>query len=252
VSVRGPLTVVLVLTSLVAVALHAAAAPRMDGICRSVDRRGNVQYGDCPPSTTNKPPELEPPAAVEPPPITQQPTPPAAQRPVPPPTQQPASPAPQQSASAAMQQPEPPATQPAPALATQQPPSPAAQRPEQTATQQRATPFSGAQPAQVAKTVERTLAAMPWTKATATSRKTYPIVGLPLFVGGVLVSLAASIAFLVAAFRVGVWWGLGCIFVAPVSLVFLVMHWRIARRSFLASLAGWVVGVVGYVLLGGS
>jgi hypothetical protein len=93
---------------------------------------------------------------------------------------------------------------------------------------------------------------MPWTKASSTSRKTYPMVGLPLFAGGILVSLAASIAFVVAAFRVGAWWGLGCIFVAPVSLLFLVMHWRVARRSVLVSLGGWVVGVVGYVLLGGS
>ena len=50
-AVRATLTASLAAVALVA-AVQAAAAPRMDDVCKYVDRRGNVDYRDCAPPTT--------------------------------------------------------------------------------------------------------------------------------------------------------------------------------------------------------
>ena len=182
-AIRAPLIASFVGAGLVAFALVATAAPpRMDSVCKSVDRRGNVSYGDCAPPTTYK--------APEPPPVVEEaPTPPAPQ------------------------------------------------------------PVAAVPPAEVQKPARRSFSAV-WTPSGTSSRKTYPIAGVPLLVGGMLVALVSSISFLVGAFRVGIWWGLGCIFLAPVSLVFLIMHWRVAKRPFLVNLAGLAAALVGCFILG--
>jgi hypothetical protein len=84
----------------------------------------------------------------------------------------------------------------------------------------------------------------------ATAKKSYPIAGVPLLLGGMLIALLSSIQFLVGAFRVGLWWGLGSLFFAPVSLAFLVVHWKVAGRPFLVSLAGLAAALIGYYVLG--
>ena len=182
VAVRATLTASLGTVALAAfVVLATEAAPRMDNVCRSVDARGNVRYGDCPPATTYKPPQPVPPPLIE------------------------------------------------------EPPAPK--------------PVATVTPAEVDKPARRTLAAI-WTPPGATSHKTYPIAGVPLLAGGMLVAVVSSISFLVGAFRVGLWWGLGCLFLAPVSLVFLVMHWQVAKRPFLVNLAGLAAALVGCYVLG--
>jgi hypothetical protein len=184
VAVRATLTASLGTVALVAfVVLATEAAPRMDNVCRSVDARGNVRYGDCPPATTYKLPQPVPPPLIEEPP----------------------------------------------------PPK----------------PIATVTPAEVDKPARRTLAAI-WTLPGATSRKTYPIAGVPLLAVGMVVALISSVSFLVGAFRVSLWWGLGCLFVAPVTLVFLLVHWKVALRPFLLSLAGLGAALVGYYWLGGG
>ena len=155
-------------------------------VCKSVDKRGNVTYRDCPPPLTYKP---EP-------------------------------------------------ARPAPTVEEERAPAPAAE----------ASKLSESKPLEPARS-------FPWTRSRsagspAGSRPTYPIVGVPLLIGGMLVALVASIGYLVAAFRVGVWWGVGCLFVAPVSLLFLILHWNVARKPFLISLAGVAAAFVGYYVLG--
>ena len=154
-------------------------------VCKSVDKRGNVTYRDCPPPTTYSP---EP-------------------------------------------------ARPAPTVEEERPPAPAAEviKPSEPKPREPARSF-------------------PWTSRSAASpagpRQTYPIVGVPLLLGGMLVALVASIGYLVAAFRVGLWWGLGCLFVSPVSLLFLILHWKVARKPFFISLAGVAAAFVGYFVLG--
>ena len=179
--IRVSLVASVVVAATVASALVATAAPRMDNICKSVDRRGNVSYGDCAPPTTYK--------APDPPPVVEE-TPPA--------------PAPQ--------------------------------------------PVAAVPPAEVQKPAARSFSAV-WIPSGASSRKTYTIAGVPLLVGGLLVAIVASISFVVGAFRVGMWWGLGCLFVAPVSLVYLIKYWRVAKRPFLIKVAGLAAALVGFFFL---
>ncbi|HXC99995.1 MAG TPA: hypothetical protein VN048_11690 [Verrucomicrobiae bacterium] len=68
---------------------------------------------------------------------------------------------------------------------------------------------------------------------------------------GWLVGLVGGIMLLVAAFKVNIWWGLGCIFLPFVALVFLFMHWPVAKNPFFIELAGIVLVIIG-IMLGGS
>ena len=58
-----------------------------------------------------------------------------------------------------------------------------------------------------------------------------------VFIGG--------IGLLIAAFRESILWGLGCLFLSPVSLVFLILHWRDAKKPFFLQLAGLAVLFLG-------
>lgn len=55
---------------------------------------------------------------------------------------------------------------------------------------------------------------------------------------GLIIFLAGSIGFLIAAFRAGILWGLSCMFLPFVSLIFLFLHWKIAAKPFLISILG--------------
>ncbi|MBT3375143.1 MAG: hypothetical protein HN742_31005 [Lentisphaerae bacterium] len=72
---------------------------------------------------------------------------------------------------------------------------------------------------------------------------------LLMTVGGV-VSLVGGVMFLITAFRESVLWGLGCIFLSPVSLIFLFLHWRDAKKPFLIHFAGVLLVFAGIWLNG--
>ncbi len=62
-----------------------------------------------------------------------------------------------------------------------------------------------------------------------------------LLVFGVILSVIGGIWFLIVAFQESVLWGLGCMFVPFVSLIFLISHWRDAAKPFGLSLLGSVI-----------
>ena len=61
--------------------------------------------------------------------------------------------------------------------------------------------------------------------------------GLGIFVLG-------GIAFLIAAFRTSIMWGLGCIFIAPVQIIYLFAHWDDAKNPFLIQVIGGVIMLI--------
>lgn len=63
-----------------------------------------------------------------------------------------------------------------------------------------------------------------------------------LFYLGLFVFIIGGIGTLIAAFKTSIWWGLGCLLVAPVSLLFLVMNWGVAKNPFFLQLFG--VGIM--------
>ncbi|WPD21660.1 MAG: excalibur calcium-binding domain-containing protein [Candidatus Electrothrix scaldis] len=66
---------------------------------------------------------------------------------------------------------------------------------------------------------------------------------LPLL--GALFVVAGFFWFLIAAFRVHILWGLGCLLLPFVSLFFLVFHWRAAAKPFALTVFGGILAVSG-------
>jgi len=65
-----------------------------------------------------------------------------------------------------------------------------------------------------------------------------------------LLLAAGGLWFLVVAFQESPLWGLGCLLVAPVSLIFLILHWDEAGKPFLVQLAGIVPMFIGIAMMG--
>lgn len=65
-----------------------------------------------------------------------------------------------------------------------------------------------------------------------------------LFYIGLLISVVAGIWLLVVAFKTSVWWGLGSLLIPFVALIFVIVHWSVAKKPFLWNLLGAVLIIV--------
>ena len=68
-----------------------------------------------------------------------------------------------------------------------------------------------------------------------------------VYLGG-LIALVAGIWLLVVAFKTSVWWGLGSLLIGPVALVFVIMHWQVAKKPFLIQLVGVAICAIGILM----
>lgn len=68
---------------------------------------------------------------------------------------------------------------------------------------------------------------------------------------GIGIIVVGSIGILIAAFKQSMLWGLGCFFFAPLTLVFVVRHWYVAKNPFLLQLAGVAIAIAS-VAVGGK
>ena len=66
-----------------------------------------------------------------------------------------------------------------------------------------------------------------------------------LLVSGLVVFLIGSTWYLIATFRVGILWGLSCMFLPFVSLIFLFVHWKVAAKPFFISMLGVTIAFSG-------
>jgi hypothetical protein len=73
-----------------------------------------------------------------------------------------------------------------------------------------------------------------------------------LIIFGLLTVGGAALWFLFAAFEQNILWGLGCLFVPFVSLIFLIVHWKKAAQPFCISLLGVGIIVTGGVIRGAT
>ena len=78
------------------------------------------------------------------------------------------------------------------------------------------------------------------------------VLGMMLMAVGGIAALVGGIWFLIVAFQENILWGLGCLFIPFVALVFLIMHWDKAGKPFLIELAGAVAAIVGSIMMGPS
>ena len=67
---------------------------------------------------------------------------------------------------------------------------------------------------------------------------------------GFALLIVGGIGLLIAAFRVSILWGIGCLLLPIVQLVFLVAHWSEAKNPFLLQLLGLFIVFIAVVLFG--
>ena len=74
---------------------------------------------------------------------------------------------------------------------------------------------------------------------------------------GTLIAIAGFAAigigglwFLITAFLESILWGLICLFTGVGNLIFLIIHWRSAKRPFLLQVLGVALVVIGGVVAG--
>lgn len=63
---------------------------------------------------------------------------------------------------------------------------------------------------------------------------------------GVIVTIAGGIGLLIAAFKTSMLWGIGSFLFTPVALLFVVLHWDVARNPFLLTLGGLALCFIAY------
>lgn len=74
--------------------------------------------------------------------------------------------------------------------------------------------------------------------------------GSLLLILGSILMIGGGIWLLVVAFQESLLWGLGCLLVPFVGLVFVIMNWSESKNPFFVQLAGLVLGVLGVVISG--
>ncbi len=74
------------------------------------------------------------------------------------------------------------------------------------------------------------------------------ILSICLPVIGIIVFAVGGFWYLIVTFRVGVLWGLSCLFLPFVSLIFLFAHWKVASKPFFVSILGMAVTFSGIFL----
>lgn len=65
---------------------------------------------------------------------------------------------------------------------------------------------------------------------------------------GIIIGIIGGIWMLIEQFKTGILWGLGCLFLPFVSLIWLILHWEEGAKPFAITLAGAVLIVVGSML----
>lgn len=66
---------------------------------------------------------------------------------------------------------------------------------------------------------------------------------------GIAIIIIGGIGFLIAAFKNSILWGLGCLILSPISIVFLILHWQEAKNPFLLQLIGVAVVFAGSMMI---
>lgn len=75
-------------------------------------------------------------------------------------------------------------------------------------------------------------------------------IGWGLISIGMGLSLLGGIWLLIVAFKESIWWGLGSLFIPLVSLIFVVLHWSVAKTPFLISLVSVAMIIAGAFMTG--
>ncbi len=76
------------------------------------------------------------------------------------------------------------------------------------------------------------------------------IIGLLIMIVGGIIMFGGGIWFIVETFRSGILWGLACLFIPFVGLIWLITHWENGKAPFGTYLLGFLL-MLGGMVLGG-
>ena len=76
------------------------------------------------------------------------------------------------------------------------------------------------------------------------------IIGYILVIAGFISTIYWQLRFLVVAFNCSLWWFFGCLFVPVGDLLFLVFHFKVAKKPFILSWLGLIVFGLGIWMAG--
>ena len=65
---------------------------------------------------------------------------------------------------------------------------------------------------------------------------------------GIGIFIFGGIFFLIEAFKTSLLWGLGCLFITPVTFFYLFCHWGNAKKPFLIQIVGFTIVFAGAFL----
>jgi hypothetical protein len=71
-----------------------------------------------------------------------------------------------------------------------------------------------------------------------------------LFALGLIVGLIGDVIFLAAAYRHGLWWFLGCLFIPIVWVLFFFLNVKETLKPFVISFAGFLLAGTGGLMAG--
>lgn len=69
-----------------------------------------------------------------------------------------------------------------------------------------------------------------------------------LILMGSPILIIGEIWFLIACFKKSIWWGLGCIFLPFIEIIFLFVHWNVAAKPFGIQIIGIALMLAGTYL----
>lgn len=68
---------------------------------------------------------------------------------------------------------------------------------------------------------------------------------------GVIIAIIGGILFLIETFKESILWGIGCIILGPISIIFAILHWDVSKKPVVIQLIGFAVMLLG-AYLGGN
>jgi len=63
---------------------------------------------------------------------------------------------------------------------------------------------------------------------------------------GIALAVVGNLWIIVLAFRTGLLWGLGCLFLPPVGLIYCILNFRETWKPLVVSVVGWATMFLSY------
>ncbi|MEI8669936.1 hypothetical protein P4S65_17980 [Pseudoalteromonas sp. B131b] len=58
---------------------------------------------------------------------------------------------------------------------------------------------------------------------------------------GIIIVVVGGIFLLIETFRESILWGIGCILISPISLLFIVLHWDVSKKPVVIQIVGLII-----------